>query len=522
MSEFEYLTLVMRSVQIYPIFISIMNRSKTAFSIHSIYTILLFGVWFTLLGLLIKSSYFSEITPWRTASLQSGIKEIPTDAEWMTVTHHGKKLGFAINSVTNLGVEGYSISSTAQLSLAVAGIETDLLMRNHVNVDTLFHLSSFDFQLQSDQFITEIRGRKVDQTLHITFLNGDDSTTRKVQIPNEIYTYLSIQPLVVWQGIKEGDKMTLPAFDPVSMEIGQVEIRHAGKENLLIGDNSYWLNKIRVQFKGIPSILWLDDNGLTYREETIMGLVMEKTTPEEALDMESVVGEVDLLDVYAIPVEKPIIDPTSVLELIVNIDGIDVSYLLALNSERQKVVQENPLQLQLRPVPTPLLSASLDTFLVSNNFIQCRHPRIKELAQEVTKNSDNDLERVDQLNNWIYHYLKKRPVVTLSSALDILDGQQGDCSEHTTLFTSLSRSLGIPTKIHIGLVYLEGRFLYHAWPVVYLDGKWIAIDPTLGQSVADATHITLLEGDFNNLTELIPLLGRVSISIVEQKYRQAL
>jgi transglutaminase-like putative cysteine protease len=306
------------------------------------------------------------------------------------------------------------------------------------------------------------------------------------------------------------------------MEIAQVEISHEGKEELNIGENSYLLNKIRVQFKGVPSILWLDDNGSTYREETVMGLVMEKTTPDKAIRILSEVSEVDLIDVYAIPVDTPVKDPASLLELILEIGGIDSHYWQKFNSERQSIIQENPLYLRLRPVSIPQIHVPLDSFLVSNAIIQCNNPKIKELSRELTKNDHTKQDKVNRLNNWVYHYLKKRPVVSLSSTLEILEGKQGDCSEHTTLFTSLSRSIGIPTKIHIGLVYLEGRFLYHAWPVVYLDGNWVAVDPTLGQPVADATHITLHEGDFNNLTELLPLFGRVSIRIIEQKYEKPL
>ncbi|MCH7732477.1 MAG: transglutaminase domain-containing protein [Candidatus Marinimicrobia bacterium] len=497
-----------------------MNRRKTAFSSHSIYAFLLFGLWCTLLGSLIKSSYFDGSSHGTVVSLQSGIKDIPTDTEWMRITHHGKKLGYSVYSVANLGERGYSITSTAHLNLAIAGIKTNLLMKNQVKVDTLFHLVSFDFQLQSDQYITTVNGLKIDQTLLINIKHGNDSTTRKIHVPDEIYSILSIQPMVAWQGITEGEQMTLPVFDPVSMEIGQVEISHEGKDDLTIGENSVRLNKIRVEFKGIPSILWLDDNGLTYREETIMGLVMEKTTPEEALRSQSGDSDIDLIDVYAIPVTPQIKDPASLSELILEIDGIDFHYLQKFSSERQSIIQENPLHLRLRPVPASQIHISPDSFLLANSIIQCNNPRIIELSRDVTQNDRSQQDKVNRLNNWVYRYLKKRPVVTLSSAVEILDGKQGDCSEHTTLFTSLSRSMGIPTKIHIGLVYLQGRFLYHAWPVVHLDGNWIAVDPTLGQPVADATHITLLEGDFNNLTELIPLLGRVTIRILEQKYEK--
>lgn len=499
-----------------------MIKLKDTHSIHSSYIILLFGVWSILLGSLIKSSYFDDSSNVNIVSLASGIKDIPTDSEWMTITHHRKKMGYSVYSVSNLGDQGYSVTSTAHLNLSVAGVETKILMKNNVKVDTLFRLSSFDFHLKSDQYITAVTGKKTGQTLHLTLQHGTESASKEIQVPDEIYTYLSIQPMVAWQGITMGDKIILPAFDPVTMETSQVEITHEGKEDLIIGETNYRLNKIRVLFKGVPSILWLDDNGLTFREETIMGLVMEKTTPDQALQMQYNVGEIDLMDVYAIPVKPPIKDPASLLGLTLEIDGIDPKLLQKFNTDRQKIIQENPIHLRLRPAPVSHQAASLDTFLVSNSIIQCTNPIIVELAREITQNEETKLDKVNRLNDWVYHYLKKRPVVSLSSALEILDGKQGDCSEHTTLFTTLTRSAGIPTKIHIGLVYLQGRFLYHAWPVVNLDGQWIAMDPTLGQPVADATHITLLEGDFNNITELINLLGRVKIRIIEQTYEKPL
>ena len=64
------------------------------------------------------------------------------------------------------------------------------------------------------------------------------------------------------------------------------------------------------------------------------------------------------------------------------------------------------------------------------------------------------------------------------------------------------------------------RSLYHAWPSVYIDGEWFAVDPSLGQDRADATHIAFLEGDFSQVVQLIPLLGKIQIKVLEQHYPQ--
>ena len=93
---------------------------------------------------------------------------------------------------------------------------------------------------------------------------------------------------------------------------------------------------------------------------------------------------------------------------------------------------------------------------------------------------------------------------------------EGDCNEHTVLFTALSRSAGIPTKMIAGLVYLDGTFYYHAWPRVYV-GKWIDMDPTLGQEIADATHIGLLEGGLKEQIELVKIIGDLKIEVIEYR-----
>jgi len=68
------------------------------------------------------------------------------------------------------------------------------------------------------------------------------------------------------------------------------------------------------------------------------------------------------------------------------------------------------------------------------------------------------------------------------------------------------------------VVYQDGRFLYHAWPSVHVNGQWISVDPTFDQPVADATHVAFLESDFTNLTDLIPVLGQVTIRIISTEY----
>jgi transglutaminase-like putative cysteine protease len=108
------------------------------------------------------------------------------------------------------------------------------------------------------------------------------------------------------------------------------------------------------------------------------------------------------------------------------------------------------------------------------------------------------------------------------NGLEVLRSGRGDCNEHTALYVSLARAVGIPARIAAGLVYSErmgNAFYYHAWPEVKLGGptEWVPLDPTLGQFPADGTHLKLATGDLDKQIEIMGLLGRVKLSLVSPR-----
>ena len=86
--------------------------------------------------------------------------------------------------------------------------------------------------------------------------------------------------------------------------------------------------------------------------------------------------------------------------------------------------------------------------------------------------------------------------------------------ENTVFYAALARSIGLPTRMVAGLVYQQGRFYYHAWPEVWL-GEWIPTDPTLGQPIADATHLGLIEAESERLVSLGQFIGKLRIQVLD-------
>jgi len=77
----------------------------------------------------------------------------------------------------------------------------------------------------------------------------------------------------------------------------------------------------------------------------------------------------------------------------------------------------------------------------------------------------------------------------LPSADASLASGKGICFDYAALLAVMLRSEGIPTRVMIGNVTPEN--IYHAWNNVFLDGKWVWMDPTLdGSGHKERDYIT--------------------------------
>ncbi|MBN1625224.1 MAG: transglutaminase domain-containing protein, partial [Deltaproteobacteria bacterium] len=138
-------------------------------------------------------------------------------------------------------------------------------------------------------------------------------------------------------------------------------------------------------------------------------------------------------------------------------------------------------------------------------------------AESIAGDEKSPVLKTRKLLKWVYENIEKRPVVSIPSALEVLETKAGDCNEHATLLTALLRASGIPARLAVGLVYNRGRFYYHAWTEAYLGG-WISMDPTLNQMPADVSHICLMYGNLDKQVEIMAIMGKLKIEVLEFGY----
>jgi transglutaminase-like putative cysteine protease len=153
-----------------------------------------------------------------------------------------------------------------------------------------------------------------------------------------------------------------------------------------------------------------------------------------------------------------------------------------------------------------------DSELISDTIAD--QEEIDKLAKQAVGNTTSTAERIDKLVKFVSEYIDDEYVFE-SSLHQLLTGKIGDCSEHALLFSALARSLGIPCRKVLGLVYMGDwcqGFGLHAWNEVMLDGYWKAVDASRGAGNIPPVYIRFPD-DPVKLISLISSLHHMEISI---------
>ena len=66
-------------------------------------------------------------------------------------------------------------------------------------------------------------------------------------------------------------------------------------------------------------------------------------------------------------------------------------------------------------------------------------------------------------------------------------------------------------------LFLNGRFYYHAWNLVYIDGRWIEADSIFNQIPADPTHVALIVGDISDAVEVMQFVRNITLEIMDAR-----
>jgi hypothetical protein len=453
----------------------------------------------------------------KTVSLPQ--ESIPAEDAWMNITQNGRKIGYASRRLT--GTErGFRFFENIFVRVNTMGMVQPLTLRTTAELKPDRTLSDFQFDLQSTLFRFAVRGEVAGKRLTLRIGGPGEEKVSVIDLAEAPYLGGGFLGSFGILGLRPGEGRTLTVFDPASLGQKEVRITLLGDESITVMGQSRQAKKLSVDFMGMKQVAWVEPDGTVLREEGILGVVMEKVMRQTALaGLEGAVSA-DLTEIASIPSSRPIAEPGSLRMLKLRFEGLPENPFL-LEGGRQ-AYRSGLLTIRAETSPDPplfkgLTQEGLSAFLKPTIFIQSDHPKIRQKLKEIVSAGDTSEIKARKIVAWVHRNLEKRPVLSIPNALETLENRVGDCNEHAVLVAAFARAAGVPADVEAGVVHLRGRFYYHAWNVVYLNewGGWVTADAALGQMPADVTHVRFVRGDNERQLDLLGLIGRVKIEILE-------
>lgn len=480
------------------------------------FTAMVFIAWGITIGVLVHRSYVQAST-----TLAADLARYGSDAQWRGVYYKGEKIGFTV-SQTTASADGFELQEDGRLQMSLLGAVSAARIRTTARVDRAFALRTFEFSLDPGTGPVEVGGQVEGLTLHLSVKTASGVYKETRELPEPPMLALNLARKLANGGLVPGARHQWTVFDPATLRNAPVTVDVGKRENTRVGTTRIPAFRVEMSFGSLRTTSWITDTGEVVREESPMGLITVRESARDAQRL-AIGGQMqsDLLEAAAVvPETKLRIDePRDVRLLRLRLDGADLSSP-ELQGAGQTISADVIEIVDARTLRAGPADADVRRYLAPEPLIESDAPEIRAEAELAVGGASGARARAEKLVRYVNGLLEKKPTVSIPSAREVLRTKVGDCNEHTALFVAMARSIGIPSRIAVGLAFVRGAFYYHAWPEVYIDegsgrGLWLPVDPTFNQFPADATHLRLARGGLDRQASIVPLIGRLKIAILD-------
>ncbi len=449
-------------------------------------------------------------TPNAMPAAARALADWPWREYWTGIVFNGGKIGFSHLAVTPAGANGeHVIRSKAALRFRFLGLDKSIRLHSEDRVGPDLGLRSFVYDYRMDGHDLRITGRVDGPRLITEVETGGARERREHRLAGPVYPASAINLLPLHYGLAVGRRRAFTVYDGETRQLAAVTQEVLAREPAPAFKRPAY--RIRTTMYGQEVTTWLSPEGLPLRESSLGGALIAGLETEaeakESLASAALNKHEGLLEFSQVPTDTPIPRPRAARRLRLALAGADPGALPPSDARQRCARRDVEIACDIGPAAArgALAPGERERYLTPSLAAPAGDPRIAGLAREIAADRSGRAA-VGALVDWIRHNIG-RAAVDAFTALDVLRTRQAECQGHSFLYAALARAQGLPTRVVNGLVYSEehGAFLFHTWTETWLDGQWLAVDPTFGQIGVDATHLKLLEGE--NPAELMPLLG---------------
>ena len=198
----------------------------------------------------------------------------------------------------------------------------------------------------------------------------------------------------------------------------------------------------------------------------------------------------------------------------ITVKGEDTPSTLFILDDHQKAGNEkgDTFELTVQPVRPGLVDDAAKIgkeYLGSSHYIDCEDERIVEVTRRAIAGERDPWKKAVKIERWVKNAMRNDNAASRVPASQIARNLRGDCRHHAFLTAAMARAAGVPSRTAIGLLYVyKGgpRLGFHTWVEVFIDGRWVGLDSTLGKGGVSATHVKVTQHSWHETESLTPLL----------------
>jgi hypothetical protein len=474
------------------------------------------------------SVYFRDAGTPPARALRYSLAELPFSEYWTGIVFNGDKIGYARFNIRPVGGGLREIASEASFVLRFLGVEKKVHLRARDVVDEALQLREFAYDYRIDGSEQLISGRRSGATLDATVVTGGVPQHQSFAVREPLHPTSIIALYPVVSGLELDREYRYLVYDGQMQKLATVEQRvESYEKSEFFSGNAF---KLTTSLHGQRTTTWIDSQGRPVFELAMRGVMIaaleDEARARQYVALAAVNQRETLIEFSLIRPDAPVREPRRASYMKALVQGLD-------RTPPEEAFQNcrpasNGHECEIRPEPDFAIAGAtrrpqqpVESYLAPSATVQSRHPNIRITAGEIAGGERDPARLVEKIVRWMQTNIEKAPL-DVFSAIDVLDRKKAECQGHAYLYTALARALGIPTRIANGLAYSEQfeGFLFHSWAESWIGDRWLPVDPTFGQSVADATHIKLLEGEA--LADLLPLIdwvGRLKIRVLALEHR---
>lgn len=475
------------------------------------------------------------------ATAKSDADRIEREENWQVIYISGQRIGYTHTTVEPIEKEGKTLVLTSTISnMTIKRFGQSLVIKQTLTTEETADgdMIKFGFEManppatnNSTVGIVDGDQLKLKQTVNGKMKESTQNWRKDVKSPAYQDRALKNSPL------KPGETRSFEAFLPEFNKVATVKLVATDLEDTtLVDGTSKKLLKVKMTQSAIPGLVlagFVDSKGDTLKTSTSMlgaDMVTYQVSKEEAL--KAISGkELDLAVTTLVKVKR-ISNAHSAKQLRYRVTTKGQNPESALPSSETQLVKKigdeiAEVTVVSLPIPEKASIQPIDNqFLAASQFLQSDDDKVKEHAGKAAGDATDPAQIARRMEKYVHEKLDKKNFSTaMASAGEVAKSMEGDCTEHAVLLAAMLRAKGIPSRVVVGLVYVDSMSAFggHMWTEACLNGHWIPLDATLGKGGIGAGHLRLSDSSLSDdgpsaISSFAPLMlviGQIEIEVLE-------